>query len=121
MSLHALYTAGVECGEGEARAELQRRLPEASRQLESLKETRAEFSRRLAAAQREIAAAQAWARRQGDDVDAARARVAELESSTTWRLTAPLRHALHRAKVTTARCAPARARRGTCRARRRWR
>ncbi len=103
LSLQALYTAGVRCGEGEARAELQRRLPEASRQLESLQQTRAEFSRRLVAAQRELAAAQTWARRQGDDVDAARARIVELESSTTWRLTAPLRQALHRAKVTATR------------------
>ncbi len=110
LPLLALYRAGVQCGEGEARAEFLRRLPEASRQLDSLRETRAEFSRRLAAAQREIAAAQrdaataqAWAQRQGDDVAAARARIAELETSTTWRLTAPLRHALHRAKVTAAR------------------
>ena len=88
LSLQRLYTAGVECGHGEARAELKRRVALVDAQLRS--------------AQREELAAQSRMEQLETMIEAARARVAELESSTTWRATAPIRRVGHRVKIAAA-------------------
>jgi len=97
LSLPELYTAGVECGLRESRVELKRRVAVADQAL-------GEFDARLAAQQVELqrsldAAFEREAESIRQELAAARARVTALESSTTWRFTAPLRAAAHRAKI----------------------
>src|SRR5437667_2947737 len=117
MSLPQLFTAGVECGLGEARAELKRRIETVDASLEEFRAIRdraqgdrEELAAHLLLAQRErldmqreqldmqihVGHLETW-------LTAARARIDELESSRTWRATAPLRHAGHHAKVALAR------------------
>jgi GT2 family glycosyltransferase len=85
LPLQRLFIAGVECGHRESRDALKRRLPTADA-----------TNKDLLAAQENLLAAR-------DEVFAARARIDELESSTMWRATAPLRHAGTAAKITAAR------------------
>ena len=85
LPLQRLFFAGVECGHRESREALKHRLPiadAANKDLLTLREN-------LLAEQ--------------DEVLAARARIDELESSTVWRATGPLRHAGTTAKITAAR------------------
>ncbi len=84
MSLSELVRAGALCGEPEARAELVSRAATIDATLASLR-------RDPAASERDLAAA--------------RERIAALESSTSWRMTAPLRGATDRVRVATARLA----------------
>ncbi len=78
LSLQQLFIAGVECGHRESREALKSRLTTAD------------------ATNKDLLAAR-------DEVLAARTRVDELESSTTWRATAPIRHVGHRFKIAAAR------------------
>ena len=106
LTLADLFTAGALCGHAEARAELGRRAQIADCELvelEAIRERRAGATDALAIdlveAQRELAALRTGARVLEESVAAARARAHEIETSTTWRMTAPLRAAVHRVKV----------------------
>ncbi len=92
LSLPELYRAGVLCGLAEARAEFVRRIDVAERDLQRENGLRERERRDM---QREY-------ERQQFLLVAARERVAALESSTSWRLTAPLRSVIHRMKVGSA-------------------
>lgn len=82
MSFSALVRAGALCGEAEARAELVHR----AALLDAAPST---IARGASAVERDLAAA--------------RERIAALESSTSWRVTAPLRAAVVRTRVARAR------------------
>jgi len=82
LPLADLVRTGMLCGRAEARAALVARAKLADADL-------AGFSRRLEIAELES--------------EDARARAAELETSTTWRMTEPLRGAMHRGKVVATR------------------
>jgi len=121
LSLTQLYTAGVECGHTEARLELKRRVQVAEQELRDFRvvrdraqDDRGELAARLLSAQREVLAMQVHIGQMQTHIDhlhaedfnteltAARARISELESSTAWRMTAPLRSAGHHAKIALA-------------------
>jgi len=121
LSLSALFTAGVECGHTEARLELKRRVKIAEQELEDFRvvrdraqDDRGELAARLLGAQREVLTMQTHIGQMQTHIDqmdaehfdtelaAARARISELENSTVWRMTAPLRRVGHRAKLLTA-------------------
>ena len=89
LPLVELVQAGVLCGRGEARAALPDRVAAAVAERMVLIERVSSLEDALVAAERETAEA--------------RARAVELETSTTWRMTAPLRGVMHRAKVASAR------------------
>jgi len=103
VSLGDLYDTGVLCGHGETRAYLGARAREADRAIERLTghagaleesvatlKAQLDYTRRIADRdQRELQSA----------VEAARARIDELETSTAWRMTYPLRATLHRVKL----------------------
>ncbi|HSS70664.1 MAG TPA: glycosyltransferase [Casimicrobiaceae bacterium] len=102
LPLQRLFAAGVECGHTEARAELKR-------QVAVVDDTLAEFGslrdavedrQRLAA---ELLSAETRAGSLETMLDVARARIEEIESSTTWRATSPVRRAGHRTKLAAAR------------------
>ncbi len=106
LSLPQLYIAGVECGAGEARKELKRRLATFESNLELLRARHHETSGDPEEDDDQLAAAWVQSLKNQSHVDQlekslteARARVNTLETSTTWRLTAPLRHVAHRAKI----------------------
>lgn len=120
LALSELFTAGVECGHTEARLELKRRVRLAERDLEDFRvvrdraqDDRGELVARLLGAQREVLAMQVHIGQMQTHIDqlqaehfdielaAARARISELENSTAWRMTAPLRRVGHRAKIVT--------------------
>jgi GT2 family glycosyltransferase/glycosyltransferase involved in cell wall biosynthesis len=110
LTLPQLYTAGVECGHTEARQELKRRVTAVDQQLEEFRAVRdkAQGDREQLAvdllnAQRTNVTMQLHAGYLEGEVAKARRRIDELESSRAWRITAPLRHAGHRAKVISAR------------------
>lgn len=122
MSLRQLFTAGIECGHREARTEFERRmdetvidlvtrtreLDESRAQMEKLEEalaaTRRAYQQQLNdELARQTALLNEELERTRDEVDAARARIDELESSTIWRASAPLRALGHRAKILAAR------------------
>lgn len=110
LTLSQLYTTGVECGHVGARVELKRRIPVTEAELVELRTTcdRArgdaeELTARLLSAQRQQLVTQRHVAHLESAVAATRARIDELESSTTWRATAPVRRAGHRAKITAAR------------------
>jgi GT2 family glycosyltransferase len=108
--LAELYVAGVECGHMEARAELKRRIAAMEAELDqtgtsgdrSPAEARA-LAAELRTTQREARDMQLEIGRLQTEVAAARARVDALESSTTWRATAPIRNAVHRSKIAAVR------------------
>jgi GT2 family glycosyltransferase len=110
LSLLQLYTGGVECGHTEARAELKRRVSTVEAQLNELRAVRdraqgdhQELATQLVAAQRELLVAQMQVGQLETASATTQARIDELESSTTWRATAPIRRVGHRAKVAVAR------------------
>jgi GT2 family glycosyltransferase len=83
-----LVTAGVACGRAEARDELVRRASRVDVDFAALRAHNEGLTDALADAERDVAAA--------------RERATELETSTTWRMTAPMRAVVHRAKVSAA-------------------
>src|SRR5688572_19487592 len=89
MSLEALATSGVLCGHAEARSELLRR---ASRVDVDFGELRTQVRALLD----QLAHAH-------EETTGARGRVEELETSTTWRMTAPVRAVMQGAKTTARR------------------
>ena len=110
MSLTQLFRAGVECGHGEARAELKRRVAVFDAELEEFHpiRDRAQLDREALAAQlltalREQIATQLHIGRVETQLKATQARINELETSTVWRASAPLRRSVHRAKIALAR------------------
>lgn len=117
LTLPELFTAGVECGHREARVELKRRVEDVTAQLEAFRAVRdkaqgdkEQLASDLFTAQHTIATLQlqasAMLTHTGDleaEVAQARGRIDEIESSRAWRLTGPMRHAGHRAKVLFAR------------------
>ena len=110
MSLIQLFSAGVDCGHTEARNELKRRVAVVERQLEEFRAIRdraqgdrEHLAAELLAAQRALYTMQIPTGNYETSLAIARHRIDELESSTTWRLTAPIRNAGHRTKVLVAR------------------
>jgi len=102
MTLPQLFTAAVECGHAEARAELKRRVTTAEAEMalrDREQDDRRQLAAELAEGQRELLARQLHVARVEKFLDEARARVDALETSTTWRATAPLRRGAHRVKV----------------------
>jgi GT2 family glycosyltransferase/glycosyltransferase involved in cell wall biosynthesis len=88
-SLADLAREGVRLGKREARETLMQRAVEADIEIATLRTQVTALEAAVKAAQREVAHA--------------RERIDELESSTTWRATAPVRAAVHGAKVTATR------------------
>jgi GT2 family glycosyltransferase/glycosyltransferase involved in cell wall biosynthesis len=112
MTLEALFTAGALCGHAEARAELGRRAGAADHELAELAAIRERrnggrdaLAIDLVEAERELTALRTGTRVLEDALASARARTREIETSTAWRMTAPLRAAGQRAKVGAARFA----------------
>ena len=107
LSLAQLFSAGVECGHAEARNELKRRVAVVDQQLEEFRAVRDQAQEHLAAellsAQRTLLTMQIHTGYIETSLSAARHRIDELESSTTWQATAPIRAAGHRSKVLLAR------------------
>jgi GT2 family glycosyltransferase len=112
LTLHALYVAGALCGHAESLAELGRRCAIADGEHDELQALRdhasgdpARAGLDLLAARRDLDALRASARAADDELARARSRAREIETSTTWRLSAPLRAAMHGAKLAKARAA----------------
>ena len=120
LTMPQLYVAGVECGHGEARSELKRRVGVVAAQLDEYRAIRdraqgdrQELAAQLLVAEREYLLMQVQAgplgKLQNHNADlesalaAARHRIDEIELSTTWRMTASIRAAGHRAKILLAR------------------
>jgi GT2 family glycosyltransferase len=99
LPLETLFIAGVECAQAEARAELKRRAALSDVELAEL--------RSLGTERRELAARLRSAEGRASGLETAfaatKARIDELESSTTWRATAPIRRAGHAVKLVAAR------------------
>jgi O-antigen biosynthesis protein len=89
FSLVELVNAGVACGKLEARVELGRRAARADADISELRANIDGLVEALAQSE--------------SDTAAARARVKEFETSTTWRMTAPVRGVAQGAKVSAAR------------------
>jgi GT2 family glycosyltransferase/glycosyltransferase involved in cell wall biosynthesis len=109
MSLPQLFSAGVDCGYAEARFELKRRVAVVDRQLEEFRTVRdraqgdrEQLAAALLAAQRMLLTTQMHTGHVETTLESARRRIDELESSTTWRATRPIRRAAHRGKVLVA-------------------
>jgi GT2 family glycosyltransferase/glycosyltransferase involved in cell wall biosynthesis len=109
MSLAQLAVAGIDCGNGEARAELRRRSAAADADLAELRAMQARTGkpadvlvRDLLAATRELGLLRDNVRDVQANEAALRARVRELETSTIWRVTRPIRVAGGRAKIVVA-------------------
>jgi GT2 family glycosyltransferase len=103
LPLQRLFSAGVECGQTEARAELKRRvvavdetLAELSAIRDRARGDREQLANELLSAQMRIGSLESM-------LGATKTRIDQLESSTSWRATAAVRHAGHRAKLTAAR------------------
>ena len=117
LSLGELYRAGIECGHSEARAELVRRLQHVDEELGNFRAVRERADSDREGLAEQIVTAQRVLRQQEDErvlaqthlghvetsLALARRRIAELEASTIWRLSAPLRRAGHQFKVASAR------------------
>ena len=110
LSLPQLFNAGVDCGHTEARLELKRRVAVVDAQLEDFRAVRdraqgdrEHLAAELLSAQRTLLTMQIHTGRVETSYANACHRIDELESSTTWRVTAPIRGAGHRAKVLFAR------------------
>ena len=131
LSLPQLFTAGVECGHTAARTELKHRIGTVNAQLEQFRAVRdraqgdrEQLAAEVVATQRKFHFAQIQmsemqaqvsevqvragqmqhhADHLESSLDAARDRIDELERSTAWRMTRPLRDAAHGAKITLAR------------------
>jgi GT2 family glycosyltransferase/glycosyltransferase involved in cell wall biosynthesis len=109
LTLSQLFVAGALCGHAQARAELGRRSEAADRELATLDEARRRRDQagdgvalELVEAERQLAALRQGARSLEESAQAARRRIGEIEASTTWRMTAPVRAGVHRLKITTA-------------------
>jgi GT2 family glycosyltransferase len=101
LSLRELYVAGALCGHAEARAELGRRIESVEHDIEALRVLRAHDpgdTRRAAVdlveVEREVRSLRESLREREEALLATRQRVRELETSTIWRMTAPLRVAV---------------------------
>ena len=110
LTLPQLYAAGVEFGHAEARSELKRRVEVVAEQLESFRairdraqDDREELATELVLTRREQLRMQILVGKLQTLLDAARARLHVVESSTTWRASGPLRRAAHRGKIALAR------------------
>ena len=110
LSLPQLYNAGVDCGHTEARFELKRRVAVVDQQLEEFRAIRdraqgdrEHLAAELLSAQRVLLKMQMHTGHVETSLAAARNRIGELEQSTTWRVSEPLRNAGHHAKVLAAR------------------
>ena len=115
-ALLKLFSLGVDCGQGEALAELLRRVAAVDNERSGFRAVRdrAQLDRESLAAQllaalKEQIVAQAERTRLEDHLLATRrqlgatqARINELETSTVWRSSAPLRRGAHRAKIALA-------------------
>lgn len=103
MSLAQLVSAGLDCGHGEARAELKRRSAAADEELARLAANAPRAADALAAelldATRDLMVLRSRTQSLEADEAALRARVHELESSTIWRLTRPVRVAGSHVKI----------------------
>lgn len=107
VSLTDLYNTGIECGHGETREYLRQRIACADVELDGgrarLQEAHAELARVSAEGARQLdEARRAHEQRVRDleqEVGRARDRIDELERSTFWRLTLPLRWISHRGKL----------------------
>ena len=109
LALTQLFTAGALCGHAEARAELGRRVEVAERELAELAAIRTHragspqtLAIDLVDAQRELAALRDGVRGLEESLAAARARTREIETSTAWRITGPLRAGGARVKLAAA-------------------
>jgi len=108
LTLRELYVAGALCGHAEARAELGRRIEAAERDvamLEALQDqagTPEGAAIDLIEARRDLGALRQSVRALEETLSATRARVRELESSTSWRITAPMRAAMQGAMLARA-------------------
>src|SRR5258705_7463263 len=98
FSLPQLYVAGIDCGNAEAREELKRRGIAHEADLkwfrtlrQRTEDDRIELSQQLADARRGNLAHQLHEGHLESALNETRARVNALETSTTWRATAPLR------------------------------
>ena len=103
LPLRRLFSAGVECGHTEARAELKRRVAivdDTLAELDAVRDHAMGDRQRLAT---ELLSAQMRIGSLETMLDATTARIEEMESSTTWRATSAVRHAGHRAKLAAAR------------------
>ena len=103
LSLARLFSAGVECGQTEARVELKRRVAVVDDTLAELSVIRdrargdkEQLANELLSSKMRIGSLEAM-------LTATKTRIDELESSTAWRATAAVRHAGHRAKLAAAR------------------
>jgi GT2 family glycosyltransferase/glycosyltransferase involved in cell wall biosynthesis len=110
IPLPQLFSVGVECGHGEARAELKRRISVVDAELQEFRaiRDRSQLDREALATQlltalREQIASQLHIGRVEMQVSATRVRIEELETSTFWRASAPLRHGAQRVKIALAR------------------
>jgi GT2 family glycosyltransferase/glycosyltransferase involved in cell wall biosynthesis len=106
LPLTQLYEAGVQCGHTEARDELGRRVAVVDAQLAEFRAVRdkaqgdrEQLAAELLTAQRVLLKMQMHTGHVETALAAARARIGELEGSTTWRVTRPARIAGHRAKL----------------------
>lgn len=95
LTLSQLFAAGALCGHAEARAELGRRI-------DKIDSEAGDLALALLHAGRELATLRTSARILEESADAAQARMREIEMSTTWRMTAPVRVGGHRVKVSAA-------------------
>ncbi|HVS57216.1 MAG TPA: hypothetical protein VHJ55_13355, partial [Casimicrobiaceae bacterium] len=109
IPLPQLFSAGVECGHSEARDELKRRVAVVDAELEEFRaiRDRAQLDREALAAQlltalREQIATQLHIGRIETQLTATQARINELETSTIWRASEPLRHSVQRARIALA-------------------
>jgi GT2 family glycosyltransferase/glycosyltransferase involved in cell wall biosynthesis len=110
LPLLELYRAGVECGHLEARVQLRRRVSELDQDLARFNALFEQRAAELHPAHRELMTMKIRhdrMQRHIGDMEAAlaatRARIAELEGSTIWRMTAPVRAVGHRTKIVAAR------------------
>ena len=109
LALTQLFAVGALCGHAGAREELGRRVEVAERELAelaSIRAHRAAGSQALAIdlveAQRELSGLRDGARTLEESLAAARARTREIETSTAWRITGPLRAGGARVKLVAA-------------------
>ena len=99
LSLPRLFTEGVESGNAEARSELKRRVAAIDAAQAQLQPGESDLAPRLLDALRRQQAMEQQIEHGEQMLGAARARIDQLESSTTWRATAPLRESGHKVKI----------------------